>query len=122
MWSELAEESCEVYAVDAYRKAEESEVKKKAEEYGYKQIKIAQWFNGIMHSSVYAKIIKETEKAYLIEYLESTTANESTVVSEMKRGKTIIPVFKDIINNKVLIRYLYTRTCWIPKKAILGGF
>jgi hypothetical protein len=118
-WSELAKESCEAYAVDAYRKAEEYEIKKKAEEHGYKLIKIAPWFAGIMHSSVYAKVIKETEKAYLIEYLESTTTNESTVLAEVQRGKTIIPVFKDVINGKVLIRYLYSRTCWIPKKAVM---
>jgi hypothetical protein len=117
----------EVEDTEAQRKVED-EMMRQA---GFRKLEIANWFIqknqlafmafcGFSFKPDYARVVKETEKAYLLEFprLESFSREES-VKGLVEQGYIVLSAVKNKKYNVIYVwKTVHKDTVWIPKVAV----
>jgi hypothetical protein len=101
-------------------------------EAGFHRVEIADWFIqknqlafmtfwGLKENARYARVVRETEKAYLLEFprLESFSREESVEKLASDEKYTILSAVKNKKYNMIWVwKTTHRDTMWIPKKAV----
>jgi hypothetical protein len=123
------EKIVEVDDTEMQRKVED-EMMRRA---GFQKVEIADWFIqknrlafmafwGLKENARYARVVRETEKAYLLEFpsLESFSSEESVKKLAGDGNCTILSAVKNKKYNMIWVwKTTHKDTMWIPKKAVM---